>query len=254
MKLMLSLVGLMALGVAAFVGLAALITYREGRPLHPPAEVQAPQDATARRPLEALTVGARMSTATARLSLERGARSEAVYALDAAVRAAEVGKHVAHGKLQDTFEQALHKMRQARHALQNGTPTSAQHHLAAAVATLDAAATAAPTEEATLPEQQTWSAYQDARLINALGMRIGKIDRLRRSEKGPLEAVLVLGGSQNMFGFLDLGGKEINVPAHTLLYGQPQTIGAVLVVVPTFASSAQQIETTVPVVSRNLTP
>jgi hypothetical protein len=97
MKLLLSLLGLTALGAIVFAGFAALVEYRQGRPLHPSAEAQAPQGATEQRPLEVLTVGARVSTTTAQQALERGARSEAVHALDAAMRAAEVGTHAAHG-------------------------------------------------------------------------------------------------------------------------------------------------------------
>jgi hypothetical protein len=95
MKLLLSLLGLTMLGALALAGFAALVAYRQGWPMHPPAEVQVPQDATARRPLEILAAGTRVSMATAQHALERGARSEAMHALDAAMRAAAVGKEAA---------------------------------------------------------------------------------------------------------------------------------------------------------------
>jgi hypothetical protein len=47
---------------------------------------------------------------------------------------------------------------------------------------------------------------------------------------------------------------ERTVLAHNLLFGKRQTIGAVHVVLPMFASSAPQIEHTVPVASRHLAP
>jgi hypothetical protein len=251
MKLFLSPLGLTALGAIVFAGFAGLVEYRQGRPLHPPAQAQASEGQTEAHPLEVLTVGARVSTTTAQHALERGARSEAVHALDAAMRAAAVGKHAAHGKPKDAFAQALKTIKQARHVLQNGKPTAAQRHLKDAVATLDAIATAVPTDQTPLPDQATWSDYQDAVLLNALGLRIGELDHLQTSESGPAEAVLVLGGGQDVLGLFDVGGTERIVPADRLLFGKRQTIGAIHVVLPTLASSVQQIENTVPLASRS---
>jgi hypothetical protein len=145
-------------------------------------------------------------------------------------------------------------IKQARRAVQNGKPTAAQRHLKAAVATLDAAAQAAPTDQTTLLEQATWSDYQDAVLLNALGIRIGEVVRLQPSAGGPAEAVLVLGGGQNVLGLFDIGGTERTVPAHNLRFGKRQTIGAVHVALATLASSARQIENTMPMASRNPVP
>jgi hypothetical protein len=91
MKLVQNVLGLTLLGAVAFAGFAALIVYREGRPIHPPPEVQQPQEKDAQRSLHTLMTGLHLSAATARLSFQHGKCSEAVHALDAAMRVAEVG-------------------------------------------------------------------------------------------------------------------------------------------------------------------
>jgi hypothetical protein len=176
--------------------------------------------------------------------------SAAVHALDAAMRAAEVGAHGAHGTLQGAFAQALKHIRLARHTIQNGKPGSVPQHLTAVVEVLDAAATAATASESLPPTQETWSTCRGAMLINALGIRIGEVARLWLAEQGTLQAVLSLGGSYDVLGLFDIGGTIVTVPAHTLLFGTPQTIGAVLVSLPTFVSSADRIEHTTPVAAR----
>jgi hypothetical protein len=126
--------------------------------------------------------------------------------------------------------------------VQNGAPMVAQRHLDVAVATLDTTVEAAPTEHPSLPEQRVWSDYQDAALLNAMGVRLGKVTRLQASTNGSAAAVLTLGGAQDVLGLFDIGGIERIVPADTLLFGKRQTIGAVRVVLPTIAASASQIE------------
>lgn len=85
-----------------------------------------------------------------------------------------------------------------------------------------------------------------------MGLRIGEVKRLQTSGNGAPEAVLVVGGAQDVVGLFDMGGTTLNIPAKHLLFGKPQTIGVVVVLLPTFASSVPRIEGTMPVASRPL--
>ena len=181
--------------------------------------------------------GARAAGDTAIAELRRGSRSKAVHALDAAMRALEVGQHAARGNPQ--FQLALTSIKSARHSLQNGNPAMAAKILHKALAALDPARASGPE---TPPAFVNWSDYDGATLINAQGVRIGKLATVKKSAEGSLESVIVIGGNQNVFGLFDFGGERLIVPADRLVFGKAQVIGPVMVSLPTYETTAASIE------------
>lgn len=230
------------LGAAAFAGLGWLVEYREGLPLHE-APSAAMQEAAQQAPMSVLQIGAQTSLQEAVQAFRQDRRSKAAHALDAAMRAVKVGMHASRTPTQKHWTEAHSRIKKARRALQTGDPTAARRALQKAIATLEQiTASDGPPENRKAPSGAGKEAYEGALLINAQGIRIGEVRRVSPAEAGRSEAVLVLGGARDVLGLFDWGGTRVTMPADRLLYGNPQTIGMVHVVLPSFESSPVRLE------------
>jgi uncharacterized protein YqeY len=80
-------------------------------------------------PLVTLAQGVATSMDIARRSLEHGRRADAVAALDAAMRASDVGQYAERVSDDELFAVAHRAVRRARRAMQNGSPEAARDGL-----------------------------------------------------------------------------------------------------------------------------
>lgn len=56
------------------------------------------------------------------------------------------------------------------------------------------------------------------------------------------QARLSLGGHHDVLGFIDLpGGRDVEVPAGSLVLGKQKTLGSTMVILPVFAVTPGQI-------------
>lgn len=241
-KFISSLASMIVLGLIGFALLGWLVEYREGRAVESGDVVEAP---AAQVTQPALVLGTRTAADQARRHLEQGKRTKAVHAMDAALRAAEIGKHVAQGAARMQFEQAVKALKDARHVLQMGRPEEAEKRLVSAADALAHAGLQAPAAAVAMggqpPPKATWSAYRRAGLINAQGVRVGEVEEIRERADSGAELVLVVGGGQDVLGFIDFGGTRLTVPASAVLFGKPKTIGMTMVALSTLQSSASAV-------------
>ncbi len=226
-KITIALIGMFVLGALGFWALAALVQFRIGRPV---ATQQVA--ATAGNPLDILRQGARESIEMARIALQRGDKSKAAAALDAAKRATEVGRDVK----SDTFKGVFDFVKQARYALQDGDCSKAQEFLKDASDVLSKSNPSSGTT-AILTTQNFGDAYRGATVLNAQGVRIGEVEQGEESR-----ATLVVGGKRDLLGFIDLsGGRHIEVSLKDLILGKPKNLGSTMVVLPTLAVSPERV-------------
>lgn len=223
------LVIMLVVGLAALAVPGWLYERREGRPLRAPG-VTAPalppgSGGSPREPLETLAAGLGEALTVAQESLRAGQTSEAARALDAALRAAEVGAHASPG---GAFPPALEHVKHARKELQDGQPSRAARTLARARAALGARPGSPPVQ--TVP---SLGRYAGGTLINAEGVRIGEVVSVSGDR-----VELVLGGWRDFMGLFDLGGgRHVTVPADALVFGPARYFGLTLVAAPTFETS-----------------
>lgn len=218
------------LAVMLVVGLAALAVpgwiheAREGQPLRPTAVVVRAQPPDTgggpREPLETLAVGLSETLGAALRAMEEENPSEAAHAMDAALRAAEVGEHASPGS---AFQAVLEHVRQARAHVQNGQEARAVLSLGWAREALGARS--GGLEAAKVP---ALGPYAGGTLIDAQGGRIGEVGAV---SGGQVE--LILGGGRDFMGLFDFGGdRRVTVPADTLVFGPARYLGLTLVAAP----------------------
>ena len=225
-KIAIALIGMFVLGGLGFWALAALVEFRIGRP------VVVQVAAAAGTPLDILRQGAQESIDTASTALQRGDKSKAAAALDAAKRATEVGRD-AKG---ETFKGVFDLVKQARYALQDGDSARAQELLKDASDTLSKSNPSSGTT-AILTTQNFGDAYRGATVLNAQGVRIGEVDQIEESR-----AMLVVGGKRDLLGFIDLsGGRHIEVSLNDLILGKPKNLGSTMVVLPTLSVLPERV-------------
>ena len=225
------------LGAVFFAAMGALVDWRIGTPLVPQ-DVTATGESPTGPPLAILHEGLRQSVTIAAQNLGWNRRSDAVHALDAATRAADVGKHAASGDTADAFARASRELELARRNLQDGKKARAQEVLAA-LATSLAIGPRLPEEwEAALQPAVNLEQFEEARVLNAQGVRLGEVQRV----DGQM-LTLRVGMSSDVLGFIDWGGgKEIIVPAYQLVFGKRKGLGSTMVVLPTFSASAPEVQ------------
>ncbi|MBF5046528.1 MULTISPECIES: DUF4396 domain-containing protein [Myxococcaceae] len=211
------------LGAAALVLPAWLTLLREGRPLAQGAATAGLEGTGGSAPPSVpaqLAQGLHGSLAAALAALQDGRRSDAVHALDAALRAAQVGKAALP---HSAFAAALSQVRDIRRALHQGDEPEARAQLGALVARPLSVDREAP---ALLPGGL--AAYRGAQVLDAHGARLGEVEGGRA---GQLE--VALGGARDLWGFVDLGARERrSVPAERVLLGPRPTLGESLVALP----------------------
>lgn len=147
-----------------------------------------------------------------------GQRRQATQALDEARRLSRVLQDVT--PAQERFAQGLDGVRVARHELQNGRPASAVEALRRSsekLRALRAFADALPAPE--LSEVGT-ADLRGKTLINARGEKIGEFRRLIKRGDDQSLAVVEVGGVTDLFGFLDLGTRQVALPASEMLAGR----------------------------------
>lgn len=218
------MLGLLVIGAASFAIFGALYAARMGTPLHLEKTVGPGDPATAMR--DGATAALRKATE----ALGKGRRAEAMHAMDAAGRVIEVGAEAFGGR----WHEAAKDLHHAKRSMANGRPAVAADAMHAATEKLGEAGAVARA-----PDQvKDLSAYRGATLINAAGVHIGEV-KAPRAKDG--NAGVILGGVQDLFGFWDLGGQRVQVPARRLVYGPAQWPQPTLVVLPTLASEPAEI-------------
>lgn len=200
------------MGVTALVIPAWLVEVRDGTPVM--------KSATPAGPVSAgLTPGLAEALETASSHLEQNERSSAAHAIDSAHRAAEVGHK---GLAARAYKDVLHNVKRARHALHMGSESRARKELQDAIRRsrsirFEEPATGAPA----------LSGFRSATVVNAQGVMMGEIVDVGRDR-----ITLALGGARNVWGFLDLGGRRVTLPADAVVAGPQRTIGMSLIAVP----------------------
>lgn len=216
------LTAMVILGFGALIIPALLAELRFGTPIgqdqrvgfyfHPEQSKQPPRSG-----LKALQQGIGASISYALENLQTEKRPEAMHAIDAALRAAEVGKAAAP---EAPFKDQVDKIKAARRSLHMGSGQAAKEYLAAALSlSAPVQTTSAPTDPAR---------YRGATVISARGTQIGHISAI---EDGGVE--LQLGGIQNVWGFWNFTANQtVRINAGDLVFGPRRAIGLTLAALP----------------------
>lgn len=214
-RLIIALVGMLLMGVLAFWGMGALWSYRGAQRIGPEGWAGFGNVGSVR----ALQLGLAQDLEVARRALRNGDRAGVVRALDGARRVGRVGRSAA----EPLFARPLASIEGARRALQNHNTLEASRAVDEAVAAL---AAESPTGPGALTPSAPADAraYRDAVVLNAAGDRIGRVAGVEGED-----VVIVLGGIQDLFGFIDLGGTKVSVPPGDLVFGERRTLGPTMV-------------------------
>lgn len=250
------LAALVTLGLITFATLGWIIGYRESHLL--PVSAMPVADAASdsgvggvgamhSEPLAVLRAGVRRSVRIGAQSLRAGNVREAAEAIEAGRIAAEVGRYAADASQRHAFEEAFQEISSARHAVQNG-------HRAFAAGALDAAFVGLGVQAglgtnvrisgdsiAARAGAVNWAHYAGAQLVNAEGRVIGVVVRIQPRSAGGSQANLTLGGYHHVLGAFDFGGRPAQVSTKRLIFGEPRTVGPVMVVLATLASSVDAV-------------
>lgn len=205
---------------AALVLPAWLTEAREGRPVRAPSEgIAAGFHEHSHRPLAAMRTALRETLEIA--ASPATPRAEITRALDAAMRASEVGAKAA----PDTTMGAAHReIMHARRALQIGDVDGMRARIEGALAEVEDIDPGARLEIAA-PLQD----YDGASVLNAQGVHIGEVASIRADR-----VRVRLGGATDVWGFWDIDPDAIvSLPVDTLVFGPARTIGGSYVVLPT---------------------
>lgn len=163
-------------------------------------------------------MGSALETAIA--ALEGGVRSDGVRRMDEALRVAKVAAHVSSaGGGWEQLERVRQAVEQARHALQNGDRMRAIGQLRGAQ---DAAGSVRAENER---RPLRLDPFRGATLISLEGRKLGEIEEI--AEQGARARV---GGYQDTLGFIDFGGREVDLDPATMSFGPVGALGLVFVV------------------------
>ena len=217
---------MVVLGCLALLVPAWLTHVRENKsvaeaPTAEPTRAESPSAAAPSGPV--LHEGIQASIKVALAGLEAGNRTQASLAMDAAMRAAEVGAHSSPGSFYSTLEQ-IHA---ARLALQQGNEQKSQKHLRSALKVLE------PAADLTPPILNV-KKYAGAKVLDPTGTVVGEVTGV-----SPDSMDVALGGWRDAWGFLDFGAKHrISVPTSEVAFGPPRQVGMTLVAIPASRSAA----------------
>lgn len=214
---------LVVMGVVSFALFGAIHEARIGKPLK--LEVESQPEA---QPASLMRSGASEALRDAAQRLGEGRRSEAMHAMDAALRVIEVGAEAFGG----AWHEAAKQVKRAKHAMANGKPMRATDAMRAATAKLSEVGQA-KADAAGLGNQ-----YEGATVINAAGARIGELTALD-PDNG--RGRVVLGGVRDLYGFWDMGGKTMELPPQRLVYGPAKWPKPTIVVAPTLAQEPMEV-------------
>lgn len=226
-----ALIAMVLLGLAAFAAFGALVQTRIGKPIsHADSSAES---LTAEPSAPVLAAGLEQSLSAARQGLGSGQRTLLMRSLDAARRASDVGRSSGSPDARQAFETVHRLATEARRALQNGQNSDVDARLTSALQALSSAGLRNP---GALPAHQQADTYRAATVLNAQGVRIGKVLDISGDT-----FTLGLGGYSNLFGFLDHPQQTLQVPQPQLLLGRRRTLGSTFVVLPTSATAASDV-------------
>lgn len=257
---------LFAIALVSFFVLGSLIARREvhatawadlhatessGEVVTPGREASAVEAET--DPLALLARGVIRRAAVAAQALSQGEVTAGAVAMDAAMRAAEVGRDGAPDPARAAFDSALRVVRRARAERQNGRLTSAVTTIRQVDRALAGIRSATPVPPRSVGD------YDGARLLNVAGTIIGVVEHVPSVASGrPNAATLVIGGYHHVLGFLDFGGTRVTVPVERLVFGKARTLGPTRVVLATTATTPaevrRQLAATAMTMARGSTP
>jgi len=212
---------MVVLGCAALLLPEWLTELREHRRIGKPSDAtsgvaleESPASAESSGP--ALDDGIQTAIGVALDGLERGDRTKASLAMDAAMRAAEVGAHSAPG----SFYSALEQIREARLALQQGNEPKTKEALRLASEVLQ------PAKKLTPPVLNA-EQYTGAKVLDSKGEIIGEVTGASSDS-----VEVALGGWRDAWGFIDFGPQRtVDVPTSKAAFGPPNRIGMKLVAI-----------------------
>lgn len=216
MKTALHVTGMLLLGFAAMTGFAALVEWRVGRPLD---VVDVDEGRASKReasPVAALASGLRESITLAARKWGED-RSEAIRALEGALRASKLGTEAVGAP----FHEVHSIVAKARRLIENGKAERARDALAGA-----SIEESAKTEIASVPP--ALEQYEGATVIDRHGVRVGEVAEITE-ENGRTLIRLAIGGIRDALGFIDIGGRTVSVDPEALLWGKPKGLGSTLV-------------------------
>ena len=157
-------------------------------------------------------------------------RSAAIVAGDAAMRAAEVGRYAAAADMRQNFDSVANLIASARHDVQNGRDSSAAATVMRAASVFGRLSYAADSATVDTRQSVRFGDYDGATLIDSRGAVLGYVTHVSPSQDGtPSSADIVIGGAQHLLGFLNFGGTHRSVPVSRLVFGEPRTVGEVLI-------------------------
>jgi hypothetical protein len=176
--------------------------------------------------LEALVDGAAAVAGAAASHLDSGERTDGVAGIDAGLRLTAVGQEVTRGSLRWAFTFAHRELELARTAVEDGH-SGARGHLRNVV---DALRTT--TSDGGLRDDLSRaSVVAGATVLNDYGAVIGEVDGVRGTT-----ATIREGGVSNVFGMVDFGGSEVDVPVTSLVGADVPRVGERYVVAPVFGA------------------
>ncbi len=226
MRLSLNIAGMFVFGAVALAIPAWLFEVRTGQPIQP--EGLAELAAVETLPLETDETNGRLeaqarkglfaSIAIARSALQQDERSDAMRALDGAMRAAGVMDHALANR---QYRKLSKDIEEARHAVQNGQPNRA-------VAILTRTSQNFPAAETTARQPSLRNGWKNATVIDARGVRLGELVAI--ADDG---TVVISQGLRDVFGFLDLStGPTFTVAIERLLVGKRNRFQNLTVMLP----------------------
>ena len=213
---------MLVLGFGTLFGFAFLVAWRERQPIAVGGDPGA-----AAAPLESGRDGLYAVVGYVTAALRQGDQTAAVHALDAATRAARTLERATPEEHDAAFAEAYARLQEARRAVQNGMNRAALDKLGEVLVTLDREAEIAGVRPLT-PHGRALHEYDGATVIDPHGRRVGELVAVDESGRGD-EVTLHVGGTSDLFGCWDFGGREVRVPTAALLFGGARELGSSLV-------------------------
>jgi hypothetical protein len=233
MRILWHVIGMLVFGIAALALPAWLAVLRMGQPVDVPAPVVA-REVESTGPLDRLTVpervwsGMQMSIRAARFHFNNGKRSEAMHALDAALRVAALGTRALPSQ-KPQFQDTHRRLKQARREIQNGHPALALHTLDSMIERWSGGFAGLTMDGA---KHADGPAYKGAVVMDVYGARIGDVVRVDNRRM-----TIAIGGVRDVFGFLNLSpGNRVEVPVSQVLGGTLDPVKGAKVMLVTWSA------------------
>ncbi len=167
---------------------------------------------------------------SAAAAFEAGRRGAAASAMNDARMGADVAAHGAHGERMRALEQVAGAVTWARRVVANGQPELAPDILrqGARLARRAAGTAPEPSPLDPVPELHLY-AYVGATVVNARGRQVGEVEGFTGPPAQPTGLVATWGGWQDGLGFIDLGGRQVEIPLSAVVFGPRSLLGHTMV-------------------------